>query len=272
MKILKNAGKFEVLTKPAEVIHDIALAARTCYQSHSKSTPETDKKLVQNLMKRQHFAMFEFSHINVRFSDVCRGFTHEMVRHRLASFAQESTRYVDESDLHVVVPPHKNELEKCICLNDQPHVEFPDYPIDISLKDWLETNQTVYSQLQIAGWKPEDARQVLPIATRAQIVVGANVREWRHIFKMRCDHFAHWEIRAVMLNLLRWCQANIPIVFDDYKFFTLDDGKEYARPVMHSQNIAERIEENSNVVEIIDKLPVDMQQKLYKHLTDKFWR
>jgi thymidylate synthase (FAD) len=260
MKILKNAGSFEVLTKPENVINDIASSARTCYQSQDKSTPENDLKLVRNLMKREHFAMFEFSNMNVRFSNVSRGFTHEMVRHRLASFAQESTRYVKENDLHVIVPPHKNENEF-----------YPDLDngiLGISLSSALEVSQNAYRTLLKAGWKLEDARQVLPIATQAQIVVGANIREWRHIFKMRCDIFAHWEIRSVMLNLLRWCRENIPVVFEDFKFFKTDSGEEYARIVMTESNIAEKIIENGNIENIINKLPEEIQKRIYWQLEE----
>jgi len=550
MKILKNAGKFEVLTKPENVIKDITTAARTCYQSQDKSTPESDKKLVENLMKREHFAMFEFSHMNVRFSDVCRGFTHEMVRHRLASFAQESTRYncylktkiplgfkkidskkrhknckltveeekwccekykegyslselsnavkIDDTSVYRLLKYYNVELRKndafskginddyfknidsnekayligfiaadgslrnqiiiyqaresfnilsyflreinpngnlcfseshneksqdmfslfigsknninylnklgipngkksktlniqnilnnidekywsyffrglfdgdghvsangtkiCLSGNEQTCKIFKNIvqkkvgiqnnvkiykdenknckiyysslsdtklilnwlysePLPLffakkmfraskncskvlnvlkdsvylyakefgfiiddrfinehSLNDYLFSmywSQRNYKTLSEAGWKPEDARQVLPIATRSQIVVGANIREWRHIFHMRCDHFAHWEIRAVMLNLLRWCQENIPLVFDDFKFFTTKDGKEYARRIIPARKIANMIEENEDIKEIIDNLTVNNQLKMFKHLQSIHWR
>lgn len=235
MKVLKNAGKFEVLTKPEDVIRDITTAARTCYQSQDKSSPENDLKLVKNLMAREHFAMFEFSHMNIKFSDICRGFSHEMVRHRLCSFAQESTRYVNESDLNVVVPPYRDE-------NEGIGARMGASLKDMNVVEWFEMNQDIYKSLLSMGWKPEDARQVLPIATRTQIVVGGNIREWRHIFHMRCDHFAHWEIRGVMLDLLRWCQHNIPVVFDDFHFFKTTDGREYARMVMPAKNIRSKIE------------------------------
>ena len=263
MKILKNAGWFEVLSTPENVIKDIATAARTCYQTQDKSTPVSDEILVKNLMKRQHFAMFEFSHLNVRFNDVCRGFTHEMVRHRLSSFAQESTRYVDESNLHCVVPPHKDETENYLYKN----TAYPE--VTINLEDWFDGNQRMYETLRNNGWNKEDARQVLPIATRSQIVVGANIREWRHIFKMRCDHFAHWEIRKVMIDLLKWCQKNIPIVFDDFKFFTTESGIEYARIMMHSHLISEAIQENGDVEDIISRLPVEYLLRIKKYLSEK---
>jgi thymidylate synthase (FAD) len=216
MKIIKNQGKFVVLTKPTTVISSIAEAARTCYQSSDKSNLESDEKLVRNLMNREHGAMLEFVDMTVRFDNCSRGLTHELVRHRLCSFAQESTRYVDEKDFEFVVPPHKDE---------------EDYDGGVfSFRECLETIGNYYRMFRKRGWKPEDARQILPNALVSQITVKANVREWRHIFKMRCDFFAHWEIRAVMCDLLKWCQSNIPIIFDDFQWFNLD-GIEYARPI-----------------------------------------
>ncbi|MFW6173272.1 MAG: FAD-dependent thymidylate synthase [Elusimicrobiota bacterium] len=240
MKILKNQGHFEILSKTEDIISIISKAARTCYQSQDKSSKENDLKLVKNLMKRQHYAMLEFPNLIVRFSDVSRGFTHEMVRHRHCSFAQESTRYVDESDLHVIVPPHKDENIN-IDLGRICKTRFTGGTNDLNLDDWFKANESIYSSLIKEGWKPEDARQVLPIATRSQIVVGGNMRQWRHVFKMRCDHFAHWEIRGVMLELLHWCKENIPIIFNDFKFFTTDDGKEYARKVMSPSVLKDEI-------------------------------
>jgi thymidylate synthase ThyX len=133
---------------------------------------------------------------------------------------------------------------------------------------WSQRN---YKTLNENGWKPEDARQVLPIATRSQIVVGANIREWRHIFTMRCDKFAHWEIRGVMLELLKWCQTNIPIVFDDFRFFRTDT-IEYARKVMPSRNIAERISESGDFEGIVNGLSDVDQLKLFEVLKKKHWR
>ena len=248
MKILKNAGTFEVLINPENVIENIAKVARTCYQSHDKTSPESDEKLVANLLGRGHHAMLEFSLMAVRFNDISRGFTHEMVRHRLCSFAQESTRYVDESDLHVVVPPHKDENEKAHLVVDSYDSKDGKNHYN-TLASCLHNNEQTYAALRKNGWKPEDARQVLPIATRSQIVVGANLREWRHIFKMRCDKYAHWEIRGVMLDLLDWCKKNVPLVFDDFEYFTLTDegnlvagrrkGKVYARPMPIEGEITE---------------------------------
>ena len=235
MKILKNDGKFEVLSKTDDVIWQIANSARTCYKSFGKQSPENDLKLVENLLNRGHYAMIEFADMTVKFTQVSRGVTHELVRHRLASFAQESTRYVNESDLHVVVPPHKNENENILGNTESVFQTF-------SLKTIFQFIQNGYKALIAVGFKPEDARQILPIATEAPICIKANLREWRQIFKMRCDKYAHWEIRAVMLKLLKQCQKDIPLIFDDYHFFKTENGQEYARPVTPINVLKDEIE------------------------------
>lgn len=232
MKILKDAGTFEILYKTDNAIEMIAKAARTCYKSEDKATPENDIRLVKNLLNRGHEAMIEFADMIVKFTNVSRGFTHELVRHRVASYAQESTRYVDEYDFEVVVPPHRDEKEP---------LDYHGQGEPWGLISVFEDAEKAYGLLRDRRWKPEDARQVLPTGIKSDIVIKANMREWRHIFKMRCDKFAHWEIRAVMLKLLDWCKENIPVIFDDFHFFQLknENGEhrvfglnDYARPIV----------------------------------------
>jgi thymidylate synthase (FAD) len=234
MKILKNAGSFTVLSKTEDVIHSIASAARTCYQSQEFASEENDEKLVRNLIKREHYAMLEFADMTVRFDNCSRGFTHELVRHRLCSFAQESTRYVDESDFEMIVPPHRDDKEMCITVVTGKGESIT------NIQGWLEVTEEAYKCLRKAGWKPEDARQVLPTAIAAQIVVKCNLREWIKIFELRTSQAAHWEIRAVMINLLKWCKINIPIIFDDFYIYTVDD-KEYAHKIMSKYRLSEEI-------------------------------
>lgn len=242
MKTLKNAGTYEILDEPSNLINKICNAARTCYQSQEKSTEGSNIKLVRNLIKRGHMAMIEFADMTVKFKNICRGFTHEMVRHRLCSFGQESTRYVDESDFNCVVPPHKNNDGKIIEIVIQIEKNHT-VKHKLSLNEWFELNEQAYRSLREKEWKPEDARQVLPIGIKSEIVVKANIREWRHIFKMRCDKYAHWEIRGVMLQLLNNCKKNIPIVFDDFIFYTKDpvQKQEYFDDLTHQLIVDNKI-------------------------------
>jgi len=214
-QILKNQGNHKILAimtgcrgeKPLQLIE---LAGRTAYQSRDKITNESAEKFVKMLRDRGHESVLEHSCLSVEFNNVSRGFTHELVRHRLASFTQESTRYVDESDFEVVIPPDKSQDEKLVKLNLPNRTT-----IKVSFREWMDLNEQMYRGLRKSGWLPQDARQVLPTAITSQIVITANFREWRHIFKLRTAPDAHWEIRQVMKNLLEDIKKKIPIIFDD---------------------------------------------------------
>ena len=216
-RILKNAGSYKILSIMAGLngespLQLIEVAGRTSYQSRDKITDESATKFVEMIRKLGHESVIEHSAMTVEFDNVCRGFTHELVRHRLAAYTQESTRYVDESDFKVVIPPDKNKDEKIVSL------ELPDgNRLKVSFQEWVDLNEQMYRGLRKSGWVAQDARQILPIGIKAQIVITANFREWRHIFKLRCAPTAHWEIRQVMVNLLKDVQKKIPVVFDDFK-------------------------------------------------------
>lgn len=214
-EILKNKGKHKILgimvpCNGKDCLELIELCGRTAYQSRDKISEDSAKKFVEMLRKLGHESVLEHSAMTVEFNNVSRGFTHELVRHRLASYTQESTRYVDESDFKVVVPPDKDFNEKLVKLELNNEKE-----IEVSFKEWIEMNEKMYRGLRAKGWNPQDARQVLPIGIKAQIVITANFREWRHIFKLRTNPNAHWEIRSVMKNLLDEVKDKIPIIFDD---------------------------------------------------------
>lgn len=266
MKILKNAETFEVIYKPENVIGTIANAARTCYQSFDKSTEDNDEKLVKNLITRGHGAMLEFCDMTVRFKNISIGMTRELNRHRLASIAELSTRYVDMvDDFEFIFPPNRYDNESLIdkgCV----HVGIG------SLKQVLNIFEWLYKSLRKLGWVPEDARQFLPIANKTEICFKANLREWRHIFTCRCSKFAHWEIRSVMLKLLKWCKENIPLIFDDFEFF-YENGKEYALPVLSSFNLANNINDyiksGKDIVKLFEKIPAESYNKIYELFEDE---
>lgn len=211
MRILKDKGSFLILTPKTELrksLLRIEKAGRTAYQSETRQiTKETAERFVRMILKLGHESVIEHSNMTVRFSNISRGFTHQLVRHRLCAFTQESTRYVDYvGEISCIVPPQRDENKK---------IEFEDGR-KLSLSEMFKEYEKFYRALRKAGWSPEDARQVLPIGVKSQIVVSANFRQWRHIFEMRTAKTAHWEIRKVMGDLLVKVKTIIPVIFEDF--------------------------------------------------------
>lgn len=189
-----------ILENPEYASEQIERAARTCYKSEGKIRPGSAEKITKSLRDRGHHAMLEFADLTVRFV-TNRGVTHELVRHRLCSFAQESTRYVRyDGDMEFVEPVWWNSSTQ----------EQRDSFIDL-----CELSEATYRHLLSSGWQPQQAREVLPNALKTEIVVKANLREWHHIFSLRCSKAAHPQIRTLMLGLLEDVKSVLPVVFDD---------------------------------------------------------
>lgn len=190
----------EVLDMTEEPVEAIARAARTCYRSESNASPENDARLVRSLIRRGHEAMVEHAWMTVRFV-TDRSVTHELVRHRLFSFAQESQRYVnsDKNGFEFVLPVGIDGYE------------------DTMMRMLCRNAAQAYSSMVNDGTRPEIARAVLPNATATEIVVTGNMREWRHCLKLRCDSHAHPQIRALMTPLLDELKADerTAILFED---------------------------------------------------------
>lgn len=204
MKII-NAG-YEILTPiRGDELQLIEKAGRTCYKSEDKITDESAKKFVAGLIKRNHEAMLEHSFLSIRF--ICdRGVSHELVRHRLASFAQESTRYCNYSQ-----DKFGNELTFIKpCFFD-----------DIKYQRWLSDMadaQCTYFDLLNNGASQQEARSVLPNSIKTEVVMSANYREWRHFFKLRAARTtgpAHPQMEEITRPLLKELKTLIPVVFDD---------------------------------------------------------
>jgi thymidylate synthase (FAD) len=198
MKIIEQS--YEILTSIEGINQAIEVAGRTCYKSEDNITPDSSYKFTKSLIKRGHEAMIEFGDITIRFI-TNRGVTHELVRHRLCSFAQESTRYVKYgNDMEFIRPvwwasstEGQRFLWKCA----------------------IENCRNTYTQLLDSGWQPQQAREVLPNSLKTEIVVKANIREWRQIFRLRCAKTAHPQMRELMCPCLKELRNNLPIVFDD---------------------------------------------------------
>ena len=192
-------------------LQHIERIGRICYKSEDKITDdgESAKKFVAGLIKRGHEAMLEHSSLSVLFH-VDRGVTHELVRHRIMSFAQESTRYCNYSgdkfgnEITVVKPPF-----------------WPDGDKISEYMDWeqqMRTAEETYFKLLEKGASPQEARSVLPNSTKSDIVLTGNYREWRHFFWLRAADItgpAHPQMHEVAQPLLDEVHSRIPIVFDD---------------------------------------------------------
>ena len=223
MRLIKP--KVEILDRidRDQVICDIARVARTCYKSEDRVNREADRKLVKRLIESKHEAMLEFVDVTVKFT-TDRGVSHELVRHRMASFAQESTRYCNYSkdkfnnELTFIIPSwaEVNKLGEIVVDDNEAFYDF---------KRALEMAEAFYLSLIAKGWTAEKARMVLPMSIKTEINMKANLREWRHFFKLRCHHTAHPDIRVLALDLLKQMHEQIPVIFDDLydTYFNNDD-------------------------------------------------
>ena len=193
----------------------IEKAARTCYKSEDKITEdgESAKALIKRLISSGHEAMLEHSSLSVKFV-VDRGISHELVRHRLFSFAQESQRFCAynkdkfSNEITVIEPIFYQATEE----------HFKDAALIDRYEEWAEACQEAeksYFRLLKMGASAQEARNVLPNSTKTEIVVTGNYREWRNFFKLRVDKAAHPQMREVTRPLLAELQRRIPIVFDD---------------------------------------------------------
>lgn len=196
----------EILTETPNIKQLIESTGRVCYQSDAIN--DTDRFLF-NIIESQHESVLEHGSITVNI--VCdRAVTHELVRHRLAAYSQESQRYCSYN---------KNKFGNEVTFIE-PHWFNSDLysnNIKMSFLKMLEMAEFEYLEMLNHGVKPQDARGILPNATKTQIVVTANVREWRHIFKLRTVQAAHPDMRRIMIPLLDKFIKKYDILFEDLK-------------------------------------------------------
>ena len=204
MKIIMPS--FEIMSNMSSdnILKNIELYGRVCYKSEENVTIDSAKGFIENIIKNGHESVIEHEKVTVKI--ICdRGISHEIVRHRIASYSQESTRYCNYSqskfgrELTLIKP----------CFWNENSVEY---------QLWLQTMKTIednYNKLIDSGTKPEEARSILPNSLKTEIVVTMNLREWRHFFKLRTTCRAHPQMREVAIPLLKHFQGLIPVVFDD---------------------------------------------------------
>lgn len=208
MKIIKPS--FEILDKVdgIEMLKKIEIAGRTCYKSEDKITEDSCKKFVKSVIDNGHHSVLEHEKISVKV--ICdRGVTHEIVRHRLASYSQESTRYCNYSK-----DKFGGELtfiEPCFWNSGQE-------PDNSKRRLWFELLNRVeksYLELIELGASPQEARSVLPNSLKTEIVMTMNLREWRHFFTLRTSPKAHPQMQEIAKMMLAKFKELIPVMFDD---------------------------------------------------------
>jgi len=202
-----------------EICKKIEIAGRTCYKSEDKIIGDSASKFVKMLVKRGHEAMIEHYTITIKF--VCdRGVTHELVRHRLASYAQESTRYCNcEGGVTFIIPPWMDVNEGSYTEEDiMETYSFSDVSIDERM--WMQhmlACERTYQELIRRNWAPQKARSVLPNSLKTEIITTANLREWKHILTLRTSKEAHPQIREIMIPLLNYFQEELPEIYETIK-------------------------------------------------------
>lgn len=195
----------------------MAQCARTCYKSEDKSTPTSDKKLVEMLVKKGHHSQIEHASVAVKFI-TNRAITHELARHRLVAASQESQRYCRYDNDMVFIRPIWCSENVLGIWDDLGAFNYSEWDISDAEFLWLcacEDSQDYYLRLLEMGWSPQKAREVLLNSTKTEMIINTNIREWRHILQLRTSSAAHPQIRKLMFNLMADLQQHIPIVFDD---------------------------------------------------------
>ena len=204
MKIINADVEFITPIDGAAILKRLEQCGRVCYKSEAKITKTSAERFISNIIGRGHEAVLEHCSFTVKF--ICdRGVSHEIVRHRLASYCQESTRYCNYSkegfgeEITVIKP----------CFWDETDLKYAAWA------NLCSKAEDAYIDLIRSGATPQEARSVLPNSLKTEVVMTANIREWRHFLKLRCAKAAHPQMREVALILLEKVHDLIPVCFDD---------------------------------------------------------
>ena len=204
MKIIEPSVELVNDIDAEKIMRHIELAGRVCYKSESRISDQSAEKFIANIVKSGHESVIE--HISLTFKIVCdRGVTHEIVRHRLASYSQESSRYCDYSN-----DKFGGELtfiKPCFWTEDDENF--------LLWKNTMAQLEKNYLEMRKNGARPEQARAILPNSLKTEIFMTCNLREWRHFLKLRTAKNAHPQMRQVSLQILKILQKKLPVIFAD---------------------------------------------------------
>jgi thymidylate synthase (FAD) len=208
MKIIQPTYIIEDEIDGKAILRKLEKAGRTCYKSEDKANEASAEKMIRMLIKNGHESVLEHEKITVRI--ICdRGVTHEIVRHRIASYSQESTRYCNYSgdkfgnELTFIRPCFWNS-------GSQSDID--------NMKRWEEAMAAIektYIQMIENGATPEQARSILPNSIKTEIVVTMNMRAWRNFFKLRTAKAAHPQMREIATLILDGFKQVLPVLFED---------------------------------------------------------
>ena len=206
MKTIKPYFIIESDIDGEKILKQIEKAGRTAYKSEDKITDKSAVKFVSMISSRGHYSVIEHESITVRI--ICdRGISHEIVRHRLASYTQESTRYCNYTkgkfgnEITVIEPSFWQQ-------DDEKYLIW---------KQTIKIIENAYNDLIKLGSTPQEARSILPNSLKTEIVITMNLREWKHFFILRTSEAAHPQMREIAIPLLKEFKKLIPVIFDDIR-------------------------------------------------------
>ena len=211
MQVIKPSIEIIDMEDYEKIVKKIERIGRVCYKSEGKITEDSAEKFIKGLLTRQHESVIEHENVTVRF--VCdRGVTHEIVRHRIASYSQESTRYCnysgDKFDNQITVIDLASGFQYDLSKeNDKAKYE-------VWTKAMENAEQSYFRMLEL-GATPQEARSVLPNSLKTEIVVTMNLRSWRNFFRLRVDSHAHPQMREVATMLYADFQKRLPVFVAD---------------------------------------------------------
>ena len=206
MKIIKPSATI-ISPTPIEgdaVLFFLECCGRVCYKSESLIRSDSDEKFIRRIIERGHESVLEHVSFSARFI-VDRGVSHEIVRHRIASYSQESTRYCNYS---------RDQFNSEITVIEPSYLAHGTSAYNVWLAACEDAERAYFDLLEI-GLLPQEARAVLPNSLKTELVMSANIREWRHFFRLRTSAAAHPQMREAATMLLRDARARFPVVFDD---------------------------------------------------------
>ncbi len=212
MQILRPSARILTEINPDTILDIIEIAGRTCYKSEHNMSDTSKYKFVKNIYNSGHHSVLEHVSVTARF--ICsRGVSHELVRHRIAAYSQESTRYCNyaatkfNNQITVIYPFWAlNLLKYGVNLKEDPKYA-------VWEKACMQSEAAYFEMLDL-GASAQEARGVLPTDLKTDIVMTANLREWLHFFELRCDSAAHPDMQYVAKMLLEQFHKNIPVLFD----------------------------------------------------------